>query len=141
MAWRLHMTDPSYAITHRLPGVSLAEAERRVRGALADEGFGIVSEIDMQATLLKKLGVQRRPYRILGACNPHFAKAALEIEPGLGVFLPCNVDVWEDADGATVLQAIRPDKLIALADNDALVPLAQAIQGKLERALRAAANG
>ena len=133
------MTDPDYAITHHLPGVSLAEAESRVRATLAGEGFGVLTEIDVQATLLKKLGVQRRPYKILGACNPHFAHQALEIEPALGVFLPCNVDVWEDEGGATVLQAIRPDKMIELARNPALRPLAAEIQALLERALAAAA--
>ena len=132
--------EPTYALTWRLPGARLADVEASVRTTLAAEGFGIVSEIDLQATLLKKLGVQRRPYKILGACNPHFAKEALELEPGLGVFLPCNVDVWEDEGGVAVLQAVRPDKMIELAANPALRPLAAAIQLKLERALAAAAR-
>ena len=134
------MKDVDYAITQRLAGVSVAEAERRVRETLAAEGFGILTEIDVQATLKKKLGVNLRPYKILGACNPTYAHRALEIEPAVGVFLPCNVDVLEDETGTTLLQAVRPDQMMEVARNPELAPIAAEIQARLSRALAAAAG-
>jgi len=87
--------------------LSLDEAEDQIRAALGDEGFGILTEIDVAATLQAKLGVQRRPYKILGACNPALAQQALEADESIGLLLPCNVVVYEDEDG-TVISAIEP---------------------------------
>ena len=86
----------------------MAEVVQRVRDALAAEGFGLLTEIDVQATLKKKLGVDRSPYLILGACQPSIAHQALSIEPSIGVLLPCNVDVYVGEDGATYVETVRP---------------------------------
>ena len=81
-----------YSFATQLTG-NLAEIEERLVSALQDEGFGILTEIDVQATLKKKLGVERRPYKILGACNPSLANQAIEAEPDIGLLLPCNVQL------------------------------------------------
>ena len=129
--------DVSYARTRRLEGVPQAQAIERVKAELAKEGFGVLSEIDVQATLKKKLDVDRPPYVILGACNPKLAHQALEAEPSLGVFLPCNVDVFQGEDGATYVQAVRPDVMFRLVDNPKVQPIAAEVDAKLTRVLAA----
>lgn len=129
--------DPTYARTRRLDGVTPAQAIDKVKAELAKEGFGVLSEIDVQATLKKKLGVDRRPYVILGACNPQMAHQALEAEPSLGVFLPCNVDVFQGDDGATYVQAVRPDVMFRLVDNPQVQPVAVEVDARLQRVLAA----
>ena len=127
----------SYAFTRSFPGTTVEELTGRVRQALADEGFGVLTEIDVQATLKLKLGVERKPYLILGACNPRLAHQALEAEPALGVFLPCNVTLFEGDDGTTYVQAIRPAAMFALVDNPAVQPMADDVGQRLERVLAA----
>ena len=105
-----------------------------MREELAKEGFGILTEIDVQATLEQKLGVKGEPYLILGACNPTLAHRGLEIEPDLGVLLPCNVVVRTDA-GAVRVSAMEPDAAMRLAANPDLAPLAAEARDRLERAL------
>ena len=129
--------DVSYARTRRLEGVPQAQAIERVKAELAKEGFGVLSEIDVQATLKKKLDVDRPPYVILGACNPKLAHQALEAEPSLGVFLPCNVDVFQGEDGATYVQAVRPDVMFRLVDNPRVQPIAADVDARLQRVLAA----
>lgn len=129
--------EVDYARTRRLEGVSQAQAIERVKARLADEGFGVLSEIDVQATLKKKLDVDRAPYVILGACNPKLAHQALEAEPSLGVFLPCNVDVFQGEDGATYVQSVRPDKMFDLVDNPQVKPIATEVDARLQRVLAA----
>ncbi|MGZ4741564.1 MAG: DUF302 domain-containing protein [Ilumatobacteraceae bacterium] len=109
-------------------------AVTRVREELAVEGFGVLTEIDVQATLEGKLGVHGEPYLILGACNPALAHQGLEIEPDLGVLLPCNVVVRTD-DHAVRVSAMEPDAAMRLAANPALAPLAAEARERLERAL------
>lgn len=125
-----------YAHTRRVQQ-PMPEVVARVREALAKEGFGVLTEIDVQATLQKKLGVSRRPYLILGACNPALAHRALEAEPALGVLLPCNVDVFEGDDGATYVQSIRPEVAFQLVGNPAIAPIATEVDARLTRVLDA----
>lgn len=129
------MFDRPYAITRVLPAVDHATAVARVREALATEGFGVLTEIDVQATLEKKLGVERRPYLILGACNPVLAHRALEAEPTIGVFLPCNVDVFEGDGGEVVVQAVNPEAMFRLVETEGVAPIAAEVSSRLRRVL------
>ena len=98
-------TTTGYTLTEPTT-LSFADAVARVRAELKEEGFGVLCEIDVQATLREKLGVERAPYTILGACNPSLAHEALTAEPQLGTLLPCNVVVYE-RDGETVLHLLK----------------------------------
>jgi uncharacterized protein (DUF302 family) len=109
----------------------------RARQALAAEGFGVLTEIDVQATLKKKLGIDKKPYLILGACNPPLAHRALEAEPAIGVFLPCNVTVFEGEDGAVYVQAIKAEAMFALVENPSIRPIADEVGERLRRFLQA----
>jgi uncharacterized protein (DUF302 family) len=129
-------TTPAYGYTKHLPGANLADARARITAALKQEGFGILTEIDVQATLKQKIDAQFRPYVILGACNPHLAHRALQGELGIGLMLPCNVCVWEEEGGATVSIA-RPDAMFQVVDNQALAPVAAEADERLRRALDA----
>jgi uncharacterized protein (DUF302 family) len=124
------MTVQQFETTVALP---LEEAEAKVRAALAEQGFGVLTEIDVAATLRTKIGVERSPLKILGACNPHFAHQALQVDPSVGLVLPCNV-VLEATDGGTRVAVIDPRGLMdapALADlaNDAADRLRTVIDG------------
>jgi uncharacterized protein (DUF302 family) len=128
--------DREYALTRRVAG-PVGAATARVRDALAAEGFGVLTEIDVQATLERKLDIHRRPYVILGACNPPLAHRALEAEPPVGVLLPCNVTVFEGDDGATYVQAIAPEAMFAVVGNPAMRPIVTEVDAKLRRAIAA----
>lgn len=104
----------------------------RVIEALQAEGFGVLCQIDVQATLKAKLGIDRGGYVILGACNPQLAHQALEAEPGLGLLLPCNVVVYE-ADDGTHVEAIDPEQLLGLVGNPALEEYAAEARRRIER--------
>jgi uncharacterized protein (DUF302 family) len=108
------------------------EAVERVTEELKVEGFGVLSEIDVQATLKQKLDIDRDRYVILGACNPSLAHHALEAEPELGVLLPCNVVVYEDA-GATRISAVDAERMLSIVDNDELRPTAAEVRSRLAR--------
>ena len=127
-------TDPTYGYTAHLPGVSFADARARITDALKQQGFGVLTEIDVKATLKTKLDLDFRRYVILGACNPHLAHQALEAELGIGLLLPCNVCVWED-DGGSVVSIARPDAMFEIVKNDALQPVAQEADRRLRLAL------
>lgn len=129
------MYEVNYAFTKKLDGVSQDQAIAKVKEALGTEGFGVLSEIDVQATLKKKINVDRKPYVILGACNPTLANQALSSEPSIGVFLPCNVDVFEGEDGATYVQAVRADAMFKLVDNPNVKPIAEQVNEKLRRVM------
>ena len=113
--------------------LSYDQALAKVPEALAREGFGVLTEIDVRETLKKKLGIDFRRYKILGACNPPLAHRALSSELSIGVMLPCNVVVYEEGDHAVVL-AIDPMQTIA-AGEPGLEPIAQEVRGKLARVL------
>jgi uncharacterized protein (DUF302 family) len=108
-----------------------------VTQALASEGFGVLTEIDVAATLKKKLGVERPPYRILGACNPQFAARALEAEPQIGALLPCNVVVRQGGDGKTVVEFMDPDAVLGLVGRPEIAPIAAEVKARLTRVLDA----
>jgi uncharacterized protein (DUF302 family) len=112
------------------------------REELAKEGFGVLSEIDIAGALKKKLGVDFRPYVILGACNPPLAHQALQAERDIGLLLPCNVIVYAaDEEGKSVVAAMDPVEALALAGNDAIGPLAADVKARLQRVLAAVEKG
>jgi uncharacterized protein (DUF302 family) len=131
------MYERDYAHTKRFEGTTVGQVADRARQALAAEGFGVLTEIDVQATLKKKLGIDKKPYLILGACNPPLAHRALEAEPAIGVFLPCNVTVFEGEDGAVYVQAIKAEAMFALVENPSIRPIADEVGERLRRFLQA----
>ena len=126
-----------YALMHALPGVPFADAVTRTRAALATEGFGVLTEIDIRATLKAKLGAEVRDYVILGACNPPLTQRALALEPGVGLLLPCNVVVSADDDGGSMVAAVDPLTLFAVVGRPELEAIAGEVQQRLIRALAA----
>ena len=120
--------------------LGFTDAAERVRDELKAEGFGILCEIDVQATLKEKLDVDGEPYLILGACNPPLAHQALEAEPDLGTLLPCNVVVYR-RDGTTHVSAIDAERMLSIVGNDELLPVAAEVRRRLaavvERATKA----
>ena len=123
-------------ITATVP-LPLDEAEAVVRAALAEQGFGVLTEIDVAATLKAKIDVDRAPLKILGACNPHLANEALGIDPTVALVLPCNVVLEPEGDGATRVSAVDPRELM---DDPAFAELAGGAAAKLRAALAAAGN-
>lgn len=122
----------SYFIATTTP-LPFAEAMDAAERALAAEGFGVISRIDIQATLKAKIGVDFRPYTILGACNPRLAHEALEIEDKVGTMLPCNVVVQELAPGRTEIAAIDPVASMQAIDNPPLKEAAEEVRARLGR--------
>jgi uncharacterized protein (DUF302 family) len=132
--------SPAYCDRH-IVALPFDAALARTREALSAEGFGILSEIDVSATLRNKLNVDFRPYVILGACNPPLAYRALGMEPDLGVFLPCNVVVYEgDTPEQSVVAAVDPEVSLGRVGNPDLAPVAGEVKQKLQRVLAAVAE-
>jgi len=115
-------------------GLGFDEAVARVTEALAKEGFGVLTEIDVAATLKKKLGLDMPPYRILGACNPQFAHQAIELEPQIGALLPCNVVVREDK-GKTRVEIMDPQAVLQLVERPEIEGIAAEVRKRLERVI------
>lgn len=116
-------------------GLGFDEAVVRVTEALKEEGFGVLTEIDAKKVLKEKLGLDRRPYKILGACNPNFAHRALDIEPQIGTLLPCNVLVYEDERGSVVVSAMNPESALKLVGNPEMDEIAKEVRKRIENAL------
>ena len=135
------MTQPNesakdYTINRLITGASFDLVEARTRKAMADSGFGILTEIDVAATMQKKLGVEMSAYRILGACNPKMAHQAIELEPRVGAMLPCNV-ILRAVDGGVEVSAIDPTASMAAIDNPALHAVAGQVRDLLAGAVAA----
>jgi uncharacterized protein (DUF302 family) len=128
--------DMAYYIS-RTVNLSFDEAIVRVTEALGTQGFGVLTDIDVKATMKKKLDLDFRPYRILGACNPQLAHKALSAEDKIGTLLPCNVIVQEHEDGSVEIAAIDPVVSMSAIDNTALWELAGSVREKLAAAVNA----
>lgn len=111
------------------------KAIERVTEELKKEGFGVLTEIDVKATLKKKIDVNVKPYKILGACNPALAHKALQEEESIGLLLPCNVTVYKNKNDETVVSAIEPDAMFTVVDNENVKNVAEQVKEKLHRAI------
>jgi len=127
----------AYTYDRILEDIGIDDAELRIRDALAENGFGILTEIDVKATMKKKIGAEMEPYRILGACNPEMAHKAIGIEPRVGAMLPCNVILREVA-GGTEISAIDPVASMQAIDNAQLHAVAGEVRDMMKVAVDAA---
>ncbi len=134
----MSQVDTGYTLSATTP-LGFTEAVARVREELASEGFGVLCEIDVQATLKQKLDVDREPYLILGACNPKLAHDALQAEPELGVLLPCNVVVYTQ-QGQTRIAAVNAEQMLSIVANDALAETAGEVRRRLASVVERAAS-
>jgi uncharacterized protein (DUF302 family) len=134
----MRMLATGYTLTQTTP-LPYDEAAERVRAELKAEGFGVLCEIDVQATMREKLGVEGEPYLILGACNPPLAHQALQAEADLGVLLPCNVVVYRRG-GETRISAVDPERMLSIVDNGELASVASEVKGRLRAVVERAAG-
>ena len=128
-------TQPTIGLTTDLH-TKYEDALKRVIEALKTEGFGILTEIDMQDTFKKKLNVDFRPYKILGACNPTFAHRALTAAPEVGLLLPCNVTVVQMYDDLIQVSVVDPSVMMSVVPNDSLKQIAQEVRERLQRVMK-----
>jgi len=136
----MEMKDIGYGMAVEV-ALPYEQAVERAREELAKEGFGVLTEIDVKATLKKKLDVDFRPYIILGACNPPLAHQALSAVPDIGLLLPCNVIVYATDDpGRSLVAAIDPVPQLALTGNEDIGPVAEQVRGKMTRVLEGLAS-
>lgn len=130
------MPEPTRTDMTRRVDLPYAEALAKMKAMLRDEGFGVLTEVDVRATLREKIGVEFRDYTIIGACNPPLAHRALQADLSVGLLLPCNVIVYADGDGS-VISVFDPEAGIGLAGSPGLDSVAQEARQRLERALNA----
>ncbi len=124
-----------FGVTVTLP---CEQAIERIRAALKDQGFGVLTEIDVKATMKSKLDVDFRPYVILGACNPPLAHRALSADLGIGLLLPCNVIVYDNGDNSSTVEVMDPEAALGLVgDNPAIAEVAREARSRLRKALDA----
>ncbi|NCQ60815.1 MAG: DUF302 domain-containing protein [Myxococcales bacterium] len=128
--------NPSYGI-NKQTDYDFDTAIDKTTAALKEEGFGVLTEIDVKATLKKKLDVDFRRYTILGACNPPLAHKALSADLGIGLLLPCNVVVSERDGGGTSVSAISPKAMFAVVDDERMAPIVEEVEALLTRAIAA----
>jgi uncharacterized protein (DUF302 family) len=124
----------SYGFSKQV-NLSYEDALEKVTTELQKEGFGVLTEIDVQATLKKKLNVDTSKYKILGACNPPLAHQALGVEPEIGLLLPCNVVVFEDASHKTTVAAIDAKAMMSVVGRDDILPIAEQVNQKLKKVI------
>ena len=117
--------------------ISMNEAEEKIRVSLLSQGFGVLTEIDVKSTLNAKIGVDFKPYKILGACNPNIAYQALTEEPEIGLLLPCNIVIWDNEDGTVNVSAIDAKKMLSVTGRDDLEELSTQVNGLLHAAIDA----
>ena len=130
------MFDIEYGFTRTLKGVSYEAARQRIEAALKEEGFGVLTEIDVKALLKAKLNMDFPNYVILGACNPTLAHQALSADPGIGLLLPCNVVVTQDDDGSAVVSILDPESMLkVMRDASKLKGPMREARERLQRAL------
>ena len=132
------MSRYTFAATLQEP---IAEVRPHVEAALKDEGFGVLTEIDVAATLKTKLDLDLAPYLILGACNPRLAHRALEIDPSIGAVLPCNVVLRESDGSGTILEILDPEAAFGIVGTPGIAPIATEAAERLRRVLQAVASG
>ena len=135
----MHVLATGYTLSATTP-LPFQQAVERVRDELKADGFGVLCEIDVQATMKEKLGVDGEPYLILGACNPPLAHEALQAEPELGVLLPCNVVIYERG-GETHISAVDAERMLSIVGNDEVAPLAAEVRRRLAAVVERAAKG
>ncbi|MDX2506825.1 MAG: DUF302 domain-containing protein [Gammaproteobacteria bacterium] len=116
---------------------SMDEAEHRVVTALKEEGFGVLTEIDIKGVLKKKINVDRKPYKILGVCNPVLANKALQAEPDLGLLLPCNIVIREEENGSTTVAMVDPAAMFSIIDKPEMEGMAKEVRKSFERVMAA----
>lgn len=117
--------------------ISMNEAEEKIRVSLQSQGFGVLTEIDVKSTLNAKIGVDFKPYKILGACNPNIAYQALTEEQEIGLLLPCNIVIWDNEDGTVNVSAIDAKKMLSVTGRDDLEELSTQVNGLLHAAIDA----
>ena len=131
------MSNVEYGYQKSLSGIGFEDAIAQVTEALQKEGFGILTEIDVQGTFKKKLDVDFRKYKILGACNPVLAHKALQAEPQIGLMLPCNVVVQESESGETIVSIANPKAMFEMVDSPSLKTVAEEADERLRRVIGA----
>ena len=129
------MREVSYGYSREFKGVSFDDVVAKTTEALGAGGFGVLTEIDVTATMKKKLDVEFRNYRILGACNPPIAHQALSRDPGIGLLLPCNVTVFEEDDGTVNVTVVKPSAMFQIVESEDVEPLVAEVEAAVAKVL------